>query len=120
VARWLSRGERAPARLLRFDPAQWPPVAGECLGRFACRGEGYSTACVPVAGEECGDRFYFRHVAPGRAEAERRKDAAYRWRRARLAWLGKDHPGYPDEFFDSLHRGEDPGRGEHPLGLARP
>lgn len=119
MAKWLDRGARAPARLMRFDPAQWPPVPGECLGRFACRGEGYGAPCVPVPGEECGDRFYFRHVPPERAEAERRTDAVYRWRQARLAWLGKDHPAYAEERFGAGRRGGDPGRGEHPLGAVR-
>jgi hypothetical protein len=101
------RTEIFPAPLQQFAESEWPPVGGECLGRFACRGEGYGTDCVPGPGESCGQLFYAT-LGPGRLAAERRADAVYRWRDARLSWLGRDHPGYLDEFLDCYVREDYP------------
>jgi hypothetical protein len=92
-----------PGPLREFVESEWPPVEGECLGRFACRGEGYGTDCVPRPGEFCGQAHYelLARECPGepwRLAAARRADARERWRSARLSWLGEDHPRYVDEF----------------------
>ncbi len=83
-----------------FGEAEWGPVEGECLGRFACRavrGE-WGGECVPPPGEACGDHFYAA-CPPGRVAAERRADAVYRWRMARMSYLGEDHPAWLAEWL---------------------
>jgi hypothetical protein len=104
------RQELYPAPLREFHEEDWPPVAGECLGGYACRAWGYIEDCRPREHEVCGERSY-QHLRdtypPDRAEvmvaAWRRADAAYRFHRARLSWLGDDHPGSLDEFLEAHH-----------------
>ena len=38
---WRKAADPFPAPLQRFREADWPPVPGECLGHYSCRGEGY-------------------------------------------------------------------------------
>ncbi len=100
-----------PAPLREFREEHWPPVPGECLGHYACRGEGYEGDCVPRPGEPCGQACYDRLTLayPGRPElvaARKRHDAFARFHRARLNWLGKDHPLYVEEFIDGLQTEE--------------
>lgn len=97
MARHKAR-DLVPAPLRQFREGDWPPVEGECLGRFACRGLGYGTDCVPAPGERCGALFY-ASLPAGRLAAELREDAVYRWRQARMSWLGEDHPAWMDEFL---------------------
>ena len=47
-----------PARLREFRESEWPPVDGECLRGYACRGLGYEVDCVPRPGERCGQACY--------------------------------------------------------------
>jgi hypothetical protein len=94
-----------PLHLREFREADWPPTEGECLGHYGCRGLGYEVACVPRIGEACGQRSYemLARDYPDRPEVEaaaRSADAYERFHQARLAWLGKDHPRYLDEFID--------------------
>jgi hypothetical protein len=93
-----------PAPLREFTESEWPPVAGECLGIFSCHGEGYGSDCVPRPGEQCADAYYamLERDCPGRPDvmAAAKRAAAYiRWKEARLSWLGKDHPGWLEEFI---------------------
>jgi hypothetical protein len=88
-----------PAPLQEFVESEWPPVEGECLQYYACRGEGYERDCVPRPGEFCGQLCYesIERDYPGRPDLlERAKaaDAYVRWRLARASWLGEDHPGW--------------------------
>lgn len=100
-----------PAPLREFHEEHWPPVEGECLEHYACRGEGYEADCVPRPGEFCAQRCY-EHLAatyPHRPEllaARRRQDAHARFRQARLNWLGEDHPMYVAEFIEGLQGDE--------------
>jgi hypothetical protein len=57
VARWHQE-ETFPGPLAEFAAEDWPPVEGECLGHYACRGEGYEAACAPRPGEFCGQACY--------------------------------------------------------------
>jgi len=105
VAWRRAQGDLFPAPLRCFREEDWPPVPGECLGHYSCRGEGYEAGCVPRPGEECGDACYalLARDCPDRPEVEaaaRSADAFTRYHAARLAWLGEDHPGYIDELFD--------------------
>ena len=76
------------------------------MGNYACRGRGYEEDCTPRDGESCAELCYERLAArcPGRPEAlapaAKRADAFTRYHRARLSWLGPDHPLYLDEFLD--------------------
>jgi len=90
-----------PAPLREFVEAEWPPVEGECLGIYACRGEGYGAPCVSLDGP-CGHRCYAMLADPWQVAQARRRDALVRYRAARLAWLGEDHPAWLDEFCRSL------------------
>lgn len=103
MARW-HRQEPIPAALRQFTEAAWPPVPGECLGRFACRGGGYEADCAPRPGETCGQSFYAA-LGPAELEAACRTDAVYRWRQARMACLGEDDPAWLDEFIAGLADG---------------
>jgi hypothetical protein len=100
-----------PAPLREFREEDWPPVEGECLGHYTCRGRGYEEDCTPREGESCGQRCYeslARDYAdrPGLLPARKRQDAYTRFRNARLGWLGKDHPLYVEEFIDGLQADE--------------
>jgi hypothetical protein len=95
-----------PVPLQEFCEQEWPPVEGECLGHYACRGEGYWGECVPRLGEFCGQRSYemITRDHPGDTAMLarwKRADAYTRFGQARLNWLGKDHPDYLAEFLDS-------------------
>jgi hypothetical protein len=102
---WRKRAEMFPGPLREFREAEWPPVEGECLGMYACRGLGYESACVSLDGP-CGWRFYAAPHAEGIAEAQRSREALTRFRQARMSWLagavGEDHPLWLDEFCRSL------------------
>jgi hypothetical protein len=103
VARWREQPDPFPVPLREFREEEWPPVPGECLGWYACRGEGYDGPCVPRPGEPCGQRCHDRlalECAPEVLAAAKAADAFTRYHKARLAWLGKDHPGWLDEFID--------------------
>jgi hypothetical protein len=99
-----------PGPLAEFREQDWPPVEGECLRHYACRGQGYEAECVPRPGEYCGQLCY-EHLAaeypdrPEMAERARRADAYTRWRRARLSWLGESHPEYLREWVAGLDDG---------------
>lgn len=73
-----------PAPLREFREAEWPPVPGECLGIYACRGEGYGVPCVPRPGEACGDACYAMLADPWQVAQARRRDALVRYRAARV------------------------------------
>lgn len=96
--------DRFPAPLREFREEEWPPVPGECLLSYSCRGAGYGGPCVPRPGEPCGQRAY-EHLAreyPDRPEmlaAAKRADAWTRFHEARLNWLGEDHPDHLDEML---------------------
>lgn len=97
--------ERFPGPLREFIEDEWPPVPGECLGIFSCHGNGYRSECVPRPGEECGGAYragLARDYAhrPEVLAAALRADACIRWKAARLNWLGKDHPGWLEEFIE--------------------
>jgi hypothetical protein len=108
---WRKRQELFPAPLREFVESEWPPVAGECLGGYACRSRGYIEDCRPREFEVCGERAY-QHLRddypPDQAElmiaAWRRADACYRFHRARLSWIG-DGDGWLTEFQEA-HRHE--------------
>ena len=100
-----------PAPLREFREEDWPPVEGECLGRYACRGRGYEEDCTPRPGESCGQRCYEMLARdypdrPAMLASRKRADAHTRFHRARLSWLGKDHPLYVEEFIDGLQADE--------------
>jgi hypothetical protein len=66
---------------------------------------------VPRPGEPCGQACYelLAREYPERPEvlaAARRADAFTRYHQARLSWLGEDHPGWLEEFFDGDRHGE--------------
>ena len=109
---WRKAGaDPFPAPLRCFREEDWPPVEGECLGHYACRGEGYGADCVPRAGEFCGQVCYGVLARdyldrPEVLAAAKRADAFTRYHQARLSWLGEDHPGYADEFIDGDRHGE--------------
>lgn len=103
MARWRKVRDSFPSPLAEFVAAEWPPVEGECLEHYTCRERGYDEACVSLDGP-CGWRFYAAY--PGHAEAQQERDARTRWRRARLSWLGEDHPDYEAEEIRQLT--EDP------------
>jgi hypothetical protein len=105
------RQEVFPGPLAEFHEEDWPEVPGECLEHYACRGEGYEAGCVPRPGQSCGQRCYEMLAAdyPHRPEllaARKRQDAYMRFRKARLSWLGKDHPLYVEEFIEGLQADE--------------
>jgi hypothetical protein len=105
VARWRNRDEGFPGPLAEFHEEDWPQVPGECLHHYACHGEGYGRPCVPRDGEFCGQLCY--ELLADRPELLARAksgDAYERYHRARLAWLGKDHPGWFDEFLNGSGR----------------
>jgi hypothetical protein len=95
--------------LAEFCEEDWPPVEGECLTHYACHGAGYGADCVPRPGEFCGQLCY-EHLArdypdrPGLLADAKRADAYQRWHRARLNWLGEDHPLWFKEFLNSDYR----------------
>jgi hypothetical protein len=104
-------GDAFPAPLRVFREAEWPPVEGECLGHYGCRGEGYDGDCVPREGEFCAQACYemLARDHPDRPEvlaAAKSADAFTRYHQARLAWLGEDHPDWIGEFFDGDRHGE--------------
>jgi len=101
------RGRRDPfpAPLREFAESEWPPVDGECLEHYACRGEGYEADCCPRPGEYCGQLCYESLALdyPGRPELLARAkaaDAYERFHQARLNWLGEDHPAWFEEFLN--------------------
>jgi hypothetical protein len=74
-------------RLQRFVADEWPPAAGECLERWACRDDGYDRPCVSRSGP-CGSAHYEHYAGQGELLARSaRADAAQRWRLARRQWL---------------------------------
>ena len=102
---WRRAADPFPAPLREFREADWPPVPGECLGHYSCRGSGYEGGCVPRPGEPCGQACYelLAREYPDRPEvlaAAKRADACVRFRAARLSWLGEDHPGYVEEMIE--------------------
>lgn len=108
-----------PPELVEFREEDWPPVEGECLGHYACRGLGYDVACVSVDGP-CGWRCYAaierEHPSdPDVLARTKRADAWTRFHEARLAHLGEDHPRYFDEFiggfsgYEEIRFGHRPG-----------
>lgn len=106
MARWLSGGDSFPAPLQEFREAEWPAVPGECLGHYACHGQGYGADCVPRDGEFCGQLHYEMLARdypgrPGMLARAKLADACERFHRARLNWLGEDHPLWMEEFLDA-------------------
>ena len=104
---WRKREESPfPAPLREFVPSEWPQLEGECLGHYACHGEGYGADCVPRPGEYCGQLCY-EHLAaeyPDRPEMLARALAADRYtrfHRARLAWVKDDDELWMQEFLSS-------------------
>ena len=98
-----------PAPLRCFREEDWPAVPGEHLGHYWCCAPDPHPA--PEPGEACGDRCYgmLARDYPGRPEvaaAARRADAFTRYHRARLAWLGEDHPDYVEELFEGDRHSE--------------
>src|SRR5438876_81997 len=95
-----------PGPLQQFREQDWPPVEGECLGHYSCRGQGYWGDCVPREGEPCGQRCY-EHLAaeyPGEPEKlarARAADAYTRFHQARLAWVQGDEEAWMAEFLSS-------------------
>ncbi|HET9969821.1 MAG TPA: hypothetical protein VFQ68_16420 [Streptosporangiaceae bacterium] len=103
MARWLNGGSTFPAPLRDFREEDWPPVEGECLQHYACRGQGYGADCVPRDGEFCGQLHYehmARELGSRQLAAAKRADACERFHQARLNWLGEDHPLWFGEFLD--------------------
>ena len=101
MARWRKVRDSFPSPLAEFVAAEWlEPVEGECLDHYACWGRGYGEDCAPRPGEWCGQQFY--EAYPRHAAAQREKDARARWRKARLSWLGEDHPDYEAESTRQL------------------
>jgi len=101
---WRKHENPFPAPLREFREEDWPPVEGECLGHYSCRGLGYEVACVPRAGEACGQRCYEQLAAdykdrPEVLAAAKASDAYERFHQARMSWLGEDSDGYLDEFI---------------------
>jgi hypothetical protein len=108
-----------PPPLNEFREEDWPPVEGECLGHYACRGLGYGVECVPRLGEYCGQLHYEMLTRdhpddPGMLARAKRADAWTRFRQAQLAHLGEDHPLYFDLFIDTFHAYEEIRYGERP------
>jgi hypothetical protein len=106
---WRKAADPFPAPLRCFREEDWPPVPGEHLGHYWCCAPAPDPA--PEPGEACGDRCYalLAREYPGRPEvlaAARRADAFTRYHQARLSWLGEDHPGWIEEFFDGDRHGE--------------
>ncbi len=105
MARWKRDEGPFPAPLREFVESEWPQIEGECLGHYACHGEGYGADCCPRPGEYCGQLHYeaLARDYPDRPEMlERAKlgDSYERFHRARLNWLGEDHPLWMEEFLD--------------------
>jgi hypothetical protein len=104
---WRKPRDPFPAPLQQFIESEWPPIPGECLGRYACNhGSGYTEDCAPRPGEFCGQLHYemLARDFPGRPDLlarAKRADAFTRWKLARCNWLGEDHPGWLEEFFAS-------------------
>lgn len=92
-----------PGPLAEFREADWPPVEGECLEHYACNyGTGYTKPCAPRPGEFCGQLCYESLAdEPELLARAKAADAYARWKRARLGWLGEDHPRWLEEFLDS-------------------
>jgi len=108
---WRKAADPFPAPLRCFREADWPPVPGECLEHYSCRGNGYEGDCVPRPGEPCGAACYAMLARdyldrPEVLAAAQRADAFTRYHQARLSWLGEDHPGWIEEFFDGDRHGE--------------
>jgi hypothetical protein len=102
-----------PGPLREFREEDWPPAEGECLGHYGgCdRWYGGATGCAPPGGP-CGQPCYEKLAAgyPDRPEvlaAVLAADAFTRYHRARLNWLGEDHPGYVDEFIEGCRRDDE-------------
>jgi hypothetical protein len=56
---WRKPRDPFPAPLQQFIESEWPPIPGECLGRYACNhGSGYTEDCAPRPGEFCGQLHY--------------------------------------------------------------
>lgn len=106
MARWKRDDDPFPAPLREFVESEWPPMPGECLGHYACRGQGYSTDCVPRDGEFCAQRCY-EHLAadypdqPDILVRARASDAYKRFHQARLAWVKGDDEAWMAEFLSS-------------------
>jgi hypothetical protein len=105
VRRKGRRSDLFPVPLREFAESEWPPVEGECLGHYACRGQGYEVDCVPRDGEYCGQLHYemLARDYPGRPEMlarARAGDAYERFHQARLNWLGDGHPLWFEEFLN--------------------
>lgn len=117
MRRRVKAADLFPAPLREFREADWPPVEGECLRHYGCRGNGYSDAegrnvpCVPRPGEPCGQLCYERLALecadrPEVLAAAKAADAYTRYHEARLNWLGEDHPGWIDEWLDNDRHAE--------------
>jgi hypothetical protein len=76
-------------------------AAARATGRTARRGRGNPA--------RSGHYEALARDDPGRPEllaARRRQDAYARFRKARLSWLGEDHPLYVEEFIGGLQADE--------------
>ena len=118
---WRKREDPFPGPLREFIESEWPPVPGECLTHYGCHGAGYAADCCPRPGEYCGQLCYEsleRDFAdrPEMLERAKLSDAYERFHRARLSWLGEDHPLWFEEFLNAsgvrhaMRYGEGPGR----------
>jgi hypothetical protein len=98
---WRRPRDPFPAPLQTFIESEWEPVPGECLGRYACHGAGYTAGCVPRDGEFCGQLHYemLARDYPDLLPRARRIDAFTRWKAARCGWLGEGNPGWAEEMF---------------------
>ncbi len=90
---WRKQIEVFPAPLRRFREEDWPPVPGECLISYSCRGAGYGAECQPRDGIPCGQPCYdlLAREHPDRPDilaAAKRADAYARFHAARLSWIG--------------------------------
>lgn len=106
MARWKRKPDLFPAPLREFVESEWPPVEGECLGHYSCRGVGYWGACVPREGEPCGTRCYESLAADYPDQPEilvraKASDAYKRFHQARLSWVKDDDCAWMDEFCTS-------------------
>lgn len=81
--------------LREFVEADWPPAPGEVMDGCAC---GYCVARFG-SGHESGG---YVDIEPEYAAVWRTRDAFRRFRAARLAFLGEDHPQYRNEWLDLI------------------
>ena len=116
---WRKHASKLPAPLQEFREAEWPPVDGECLGHYTCRGNGYGTDCVPRYGEYCGQLCYeaLARDYPDQPEILTRakaSDAFTRFHQARLSWFGEGTDEWLTEFceghsdFGAIRHGNPP------------